>query len=129
LSPTERTLVQTHPVIGDQILEALGNEYGTALEFLGIARVIVRHHHERFDGKGYPDRLQGDAIPPAARLVAVADVYDTLRRMRLYKPAMSHSAAIRTMLDRSPGQFDPALMTAFTRCHAEFEKIYNEIEE
>jgi response regulator RpfG family c-di-GMP phosphodiesterase/serine/threonine protein kinase len=129
LSPTERTMVQTHPVIGDLILGALGKEYGAALDFLGIARVIVRHHHERFDGKGYPDKLQGDAIPPAARLVAVADVYDTLRRMRLYKPAMSHSAAIRTMIDRSPGQFDPTLMTAFGRCHSEFERIFKEFEE
>lgn len=129
LSPTERQLVQTHSVIGDQILEALGREYGSALEFLGMARVIVRHHHERFDGKGYPDRLVGDAIPPAARLVAVADVYDALRRMRMYKPAMSHQNAIRTMLERSPGQFDPTLLEAFKQCHPEFERIYQEIEE
>lgn len=129
LSPTERTLVETHSLIGDQILEALGKEYGAALDFLGMARVIVRHHHERYDGKGYPDRLQGDAIPPAARLVAVADVYDALRRMRLYKPAMSHGSAIRTMLERSQGQFDPTLMVALARCHPEFERIYKEIEE
>ncbi len=129
LSPTERTLVETHPVIGDQILASLAKEYGAALEFLGMARVIVRHHHERFDGKGYPDHLAGDAIPPAARIVAIADVYDTLRRMRLYKPAVSHSSAIRIIIERSLGQFDPSLIAAFERCNAEFERIYKRIEE
>jgi response regulator RpfG family c-di-GMP phosphodiesterase len=129
LSPSERHQVQAHPVIGDQILESLGREYGTSLDFLGMARVIVRHHHERFDGKGYPDGLSGDAIPPAARLVAVADVYDALRRIRLYKPAMTHGAAVHLMVQRSEGQFDPDLLKAFARCHAEFERIYREVEE
>jgi HD-GYP domain-containing protein (c-di-GMP phosphodiesterase class II) len=121
--------VQTHVLIGDRILETLGKEYGTALDFLGMARVIVRHHHERYDGKGYPDRLAGDAIPPAARLVAVADVYDALRRMRMYKPAMSHAAAVRVMLERSDGQFDPRLLEALRRCQGQFERIYSEVVE
>jgi response regulator RpfG family c-di-GMP phosphodiesterase/serine/threonine protein kinase len=129
LTPAERSVVEMHVVIGDEILASLGREYGTTLEFLGMARAIVRHHHERFDGRGYPDRLVGEAIPPAARLVAVADVYDALRRMRLYKPAMPHQAAIRTMLDRSQGQFDPLLERALLGCHTEFERIYREIEE
>ena len=129
LSPTERSIVETHPVIGDTILAALSKEYGSALDFLSMARVIVRHHHERFDGQGYPDRLIGDAIPPAARLVAVADVYDALRRRRLYKPAMGHLAAIQLMVDRSEGQFDPVLMDALSRCHGEFERIYRSIDE
>jgi response regulator RpfG family c-di-GMP phosphodiesterase/serine/threonine protein kinase len=129
LTRAERKEVETHVLIGDQILESLGREHGSALDFLGLARSIVRHHHERFDGQGYPDHLIGEAIPPAARLVSVADVYDALRRMRLYKPALSHQAAIRTILDRSQGQFDPALLRALSRCHAEFERIYREIEE
>src|SRR6185312_11571376 len=57
LSPAERCLVETHPLIGDRILEVLGREHGHSLEFLGTARAIVRHHHERYDGRGYPDRL------------------------------------------------------------------------
>ena len=129
LTPAERTLVETHPLIGDRILEALSKEYGTSLDFLGTARVIVRHHHERYDGKGYPDRLMGDAIPPAARLVAVADVYDALRRMRMYKPAMSHRSAIHVLTERSHGQFDPHLVRALLRCQAEFEQIYRDLEE
>jgi response regulator RpfG family c-di-GMP phosphodiesterase/tRNA A-37 threonylcarbamoyl transferase component Bud32 len=127
LDVTERLLVETHPLIGDRMLEALAREHGDSLEFLGMARVIVRHHHERFDGKGYPDRLSGDAIPPAARLVAVADVYDALRRERLHKPAMSHASAIETMLHYSPGQFDPSLLRALFACQEAFENIYRDV--
>jgi response regulator RpfG family c-di-GMP phosphodiesterase len=126
LSAAERLLVEQHPVIGDRILEALGREHGSSLEFLGMARVIVRHHHERFDGQGYPDRLAGDAIPAAARLVAVADVYDALRRERLHKPAMSHHHAVRVLL-HSEGQFDPTLVAALQRCEKEWERIYADI--
>jgi response regulator RpfG family c-di-GMP phosphodiesterase/tRNA A-37 threonylcarbamoyl transferase component Bud32 len=129
LSRFERDTVETHSLIGDKLLESLAREHGSALSFLGMARGIVRSHHERWDGKGYPDRLAGEAIPAAARIVAVADVYDALRRMRLYKPAMSHSATIRLMTERSVGQFDPSLVHALTRCHAEFERIYCEIAE
>ncbi len=129
LSRFERETVETHPLIGDKLLESLAKEHGSALSFLGMARGIVRSHHERWDGRGYPDRLAGEAIPAAARLVAVADVYDALRRMRLYKPAMSHSATIRLMTERSTGQFDPTLILALTRCHPEFDRIYCEIAE
>jgi response regulator RpfG family c-di-GMP phosphodiesterase/serine/threonine protein kinase len=127
LDAAERALVETHPLIGDRILESLGREHGTALDFLGMARAIVRHHHERFDGLGYPDRLAGEAIPPAARIVAIADVYDALRRERLYKPAISHVSAIRWICERSDGQFDPTLLQALSACQEEFERTYREI--
>jgi response regulator RpfG family c-di-GMP phosphodiesterase len=127
LSAAERALVETHPLIGDRILDALGREHGTALDFLGVARGIVRHHHERFDGNGYPDKLCRDEIPAAARLTAVADVYDALRRERLHKPAMSHSEAVAVLLDRSEGQFDPMLLVALEECHGQIERIYREI--
>jgi serine/threonine protein kinase len=129
LDPLERALVETHPLIGDRILESLAREHGQSLVFLGTARAIVRHHHERFDGRGYPDRLAGDAIPAVARLVAVADVYDALRRERLYKPALPHTEAVRVILERSPGQFDPLLLQAFAACHRDFERIYVTITE
>jgi response regulator RpfG family c-di-GMP phosphodiesterase len=127
LSAAERALVETHPLIGDRILEALGREHGTALDFLGVARGIVRHHHERFDGRGYPDRLGRDAIPAAARLTAVADVYDALRRERLHKPAMAHAEAVGVLLTRSEGQFDPMLLVALEECHPQIERIYRDI--
>jgi response regulator RpfG family c-di-GMP phosphodiesterase len=129
LSPHERNQVEEHPLIGDRMLEALGQHYGQSLDFLGMARSIVRHHHERFDGKGYPDKLRGDAIPPAARIVAVADVYDALRRMRLYKPALSHASAMNQIVERSSGQFDPMLIVALKGCQAEFERIFRENED
>lgn len=127
LSAAERALVETHPLIGDRILDSLGREHGAALDFLGMARVIVRHHHERFDGRGYPDRLAGDAIPAAARLTAVADVYDALRRERLHKPAMSHAEAVHVLLHRSEGQFDPSILLALEACHEQIERIYREV--
>jgi response regulator RpfG family c-di-GMP phosphodiesterase len=128
LTAAERSLVETHTLIGDRILEVLGREHGHSLEFLGMARVIVRHHHERYDGRGYPDRLAGDAIPAAARVVAIADVYDALRRVRHYKAAMSHEQAIE-VLHNSPGQFDPTLLTALKGCAEDWERIYHDIRE
>lgn len=128
LTASERALVETHPLIGDRILDVLGREHGHSLEFLGMARAIVRHHHERFDGRGYPDRLAGDAIPAAARLVAVADVYDALRRQRQHKEAMAHVQAIE-VIQNSPGQFDPTLLEALSHCAGEWERIYRDIGE
>jgi len=128
LTAAERALVETHTLIGDRILEVLGREHGHSLEFLGMARAIVRHHHERYDGRGYPDRLAGDAIPAAARVVAVADVYDALRRARQHKEAMSHERAIEVLYN-SPGQFDPTLLTALKECAEEWECVYRDIRE
>jgi response regulator RpfG family c-di-GMP phosphodiesterase len=124
LTEAERRLLRTHPLIGDRILDALAHEHGHSLEFLGMARAIVRHHHERYDGDGYPDRLAGDGIPAAARLVAVADVYDALRRDRPHKRALPHAEAIEILTHLSAGQFDPTLIEALTQCQADFEGIY-----
>jgi response regulator RpfG family c-di-GMP phosphodiesterase len=126
LTEAERRLLRTHPLIGDRILEALAHEHGDSLEFLGMARAIVRHHHERYDGDGYPDRLAGDGIPAAARLAAVADVYDALRRDRPHKQALPHAEAIQILTKMSLGQFDPTLIAALTVCEADFERIYRE---
>jgi response regulator RpfG family c-di-GMP phosphodiesterase len=125
LEPSERALIQTHVLIGDHLLSALSEQEGVLAGYLQMAQQIVRHHHERFDGRGYPDRLAGNAIPPAARLVSIADVYDALRRLRPHKPAMSHQEAIRVLVNRSPGQFDPWLMRALLACEGEFERIFS----
>ena len=126
LTDSERSLMETHTVIGDSILEALGQEYGASLVFLRMASAIVRHHHERYDGTGYPDRLSGEAIPAAARLVAVADVYDALRRERSHKSALDHAEAAR-IVESSEGHFDPAVLRAFQARQREFERIYRDI--
>jgi putative two-component system response regulator len=119
--------METHTLIGASMLDALAREYGGSLGILTAATVIVRYHHERWDGSGYPDGLSGDSIPPAGRLVALPDVYDALRRKRMYKAAMSHDEAVRTILEGSEGQFDPAVLQAFDACQEKFKKIYHQI--
>jgi response regulator RpfG family c-di-GMP phosphodiesterase len=86
LDTAERKLVESHPLIGAGIVDAIAREYGDSLAFLGMAMVVVRYHHERYDGTGYPDQLAGEVIPAAARLMAVADTYDVVRRRRWHKP-------------------------------------------
>jgi len=127
LTPAERSLMQTHPVLGAKILEALSRKFGESLGFLTAATTIVRSHHERYDGQGYPDGLSGDAIPPGARLVALADVYDALRRKRNHKPAYSHEQTVRALVDESDGQFDPGVLQAFAECHEKFKAIFQQV--
>ena len=122
LTPHERELAQAHPLTGTAILDALAREHGESLNFLGVARSVVRHHHERWDGAGYPDRLAAERIPLPARLVALADVYDSLRRDRPDRAGLSHVDAART-INSSVGQFDPAVLAAFQAVGTRFEEI------
>jgi response regulator RpfG family c-di-GMP phosphodiesterase len=126
LDTDERIIMQAHTIIGSDTLRAVAEEHGSAMVFLQMAIDIARHHHERFDGKGYPDRLAGNSIPLAARIVTVCDVYDALRSRRVYKPALSHIAAVQIMSEGSQGQFDPTLIHFFQRCAPEFERIFRE---
>jgi putative two-component system response regulator len=127
LQPDERVLMQAHTTMPADVLGELAQEYGAARAFLQMAGDIIRHHHERHDGTGYPERLSGAAIPLAARIVALADVYDALRSRRSWKPALSHQAAVQLMCESSPGQFDPALLQVFQRCAAQFERTFREL--
>lgn len=125
LEGDERVLMQTHTVIGAELLQEVSRQHGPSMAFLQMAIDIARHHHERYDGKGYPDRLSGVDIPLSARLVAIGDVYDALRSRRTYKPALSHGSALQVMLG-SEGQFDSGLLHALERCHHQFERIFRE---
>jgi response regulator RpfG family c-di-GMP phosphodiesterase len=87
---------------------------------------VARHHHERYDGRGYPDALADNSIPLSARLVAIADVYDALRSRRVYKQPIPHDIAVETILEQSAGQFDPALLQSFARCAPDFDRIFSE---
>ena len=129
LDADERLLMQTHTTTGADTLKAAMKQHGSALAFLQMAADIARHHHERFDGEGYPDRLAGSTIPLSARLVSIADVYDALRSRRTYKPALSHSAAIQVMTKVSAEQFDPNLLQVLNRCAQKFEQIFREVAE
>jgi response regulator RpfG family c-di-GMP phosphodiesterase len=127
LTPDERFLMQTHTTIGAETLEKVARHHGFAQAFLQMAIEIARHHHERWDGQGYPDRLSGDAIPLSARIVALGDVYDALRSRRIYKPALSHAITVRMMTEEFAGHFDPALVEVFQRQAPKFEKIFREV--
>lgn len=126
LEPDERILMQTHTTAGAETLRSVMAQSNSSLAFLQMAADIARHHHERFDGSGYPDQLVGSSIPLAARIVSICDVYDALRSRRSYKPALSHSAALQVMTRLSIGQFDPSLLLAFNRCSGRFEQIFKD---
>ena len=118
--------MQAHTTIGSDTLTEVSAQYPFATGFFHTAIEIARHHHERWDGTGYPDRLSGESIPLSARLVAIGDVYDALRSRRVYKPAFSHQAACEQMLERSPGHFDPGLIEVFRGIAGQFERIFRE---
>jgi HD-GYP domain-containing protein (c-di-GMP phosphodiesterase class II) len=107
LTVEEREVIEQHPLAGWRIL--------APIEYLSRAREVVRHHHERWDGSGYPDGLAGDRIPLAARVFAVADAFDAMTTDRPYVAAESFAAA-RKEIERCSGtHFDPAVVEAFGR--------------
>lgn len=109
LTPEEFEIMKTHTTIGADMLRELGSHHaGNAL--MEYAYQIARWHHERWDGKGYPDGLKGDDIPIAAQVVSVADVYDALTSVRVYKDAIPHEEAIQMILDGKCGTFNPLLL-------------------
>ena len=127
LDDKDRRSLESHPVIGAGLVDAIGKEYGQSLEFLNTARAIVRHHHERFDGTGYPDRLTGEAIPAAARLASLVDAYDSMRSPGADRKSMSHAEAAAAIMSESKGQFDPLIVRAFDSCQGDFQRIYDTI--
>ncbi len=108
LTPEEFGIMKTHTVIGAQILE--NSPFCRESELMQVSRDICRWHHERYDGRGYPDGLSGDEIPIGAQVVAMADVYDALISKRVYKPAHSHAKAIEMILNGECGAFNPILL-------------------
>jgi response regulator RpfG family c-di-GMP phosphodiesterase len=126
LEEDERLLMQTHTTLGADTMQEIAQRHGFSLAFLQMATEVIRHHHERYDGTGYPDRLAGTDIPLAARIVCIADVYDALRTRRVYKPALSHNAALQLMLQTSNGHFDPALLQIFQKVEPTFARIHRE---
>jgi putative two-component system response regulator len=106
LSPAEWHLMRQHPLIGENICQPLRS--------LRLVLPIIRHHHEHWDGSGYPDNLAGDAIPLLARVLQVVDVYDALRTERPYKPAQSHQQAQETMrVESERGLWDGVIVGEF----------------
>ena len=108
LTDEEFKIMQNHTIIGASILENMGSYQDE--ELMKVAYQICRWHHERYDGKGYPDGLKGEEIPIAAQVVSVADVYDALTSERVYKKAFSHEKAMEMILAGECGTFNPLLL-------------------
>ena len=104
LTVEEWAAMRQHPLLGARILGSLG--------FLAEEARIVRHHHERLDGAGYPDGLSGDAIPLAARVIAVADAFDAMRSARAYRPPLPEDVALAELRRGAGTQFDAAAVAA-----------------
>ena len=121
LTEKERALMAQHPLIGAQIVRGI--------EFLADATHVVRSHHERWDGRGYPDGLKGEEIPVAARAFAVADVLDALTTDRPYRPASSFALAREMIVAESGKHFDPRVIEAYVSIGDDvFERVRAELE-
>ncbi|RPJ40515.1 MAG: HD domain-containing protein, partial [Candidatus Latescibacterota bacterium] len=105
LSDDELVVVRRHPVVGARIVENV--------DYLSGAVPVIRHHHERFEGGGYPDGLAGEKIPLGARIVAIPDFYDALTTSRPYRPAYPHEKALAMIRERIGTAFDPEIARIF----------------
>jgi HD-GYP domain-containing protein (c-di-GMP phosphodiesterase class II) len=115
LSDAEWEIMRSHPAIGEQLLKPYRQfRHETAL---------VRHHHERWDGRGYPDGLRGKAIPLGARIIAVADSYDAMTTSRPYRAALSRQVAVNEIRDGAVTQFDPQVVASFLQVMDEASRV------
>ena len=118
LSPDERALVQTHTVIGAEILGDVTFLHGEGIR-------VIRSHHERWDGSGYPDHLAGEAIPLSARIFAVADAVDAMTGERPYRKPASLEAATKEIAAQRGRQFDPSVVEAFLKENEALRRVYD----
>jgi putative two-component system response regulator len=124
LTDEEFELMKQHSIIGAEALgSTMSNVSGSS--FLKMAAEVARYHHEKFDGTGYPDGLKGQEIPLAARIVALADVYDALTSSRVYKPAFRAEIAYMMIKEERNRQFDPIIVDAFIARYSDFLQILN----
>jgi putative nucleotidyltransferase with HDIG domain len=115
LTPDERAIMETHSTISAQIL--------SPLKFLAEIIPVVRHHHERYDGKGYPDGLEGQDIPSGSRIIAVADTFEAMTADRPYRKALPVSAALGELKRVSGTQLDPKVVAAFLQISEDIEGL------
>ncbi len=117
LTDYEYRIIKTHPVIGKNILEPLKKNFGKIID-------ITYHHHERYDGKGYPEGLKGEEIPLEVRIVAVADCFDAMTSDRAYRKGMSIEEGIKELIKNKGSQFDPLIVDCFIEDISEIKRIY-----
>lgn len=123
LDPQEFEIMKTHAKLGRDAIIQAERELGMEVPFLRYAKEIAYSHHERWDGKGYPEGLSGEAIPLSARLMAVADVYDALISRRVYKMPMPYEQATQIVANGRGSHFDPDVVDAFMRIRDTFQAI------
>lgn len=117
-SKYEKDIMKAHALLGYEILSNVST--------LQTAALIARHHHERWDGTGYPDGLAGEEIPIEARIVTLADIYDALRSEREYKDSWSHAHAVSYIISESGSIFDPQLVEKFLELQEQFQQVYDQ---
>jgi len=123
LLDNEWAIMKTHSELGALAIESAEKDVAQPVEFLALAKEIAHWHHERWDGKGYPDGLSGDAIPLSARIMALADVFDAIISPRVYKPPIPFDIARDIITDERKCHFDPDITDAFLVDFDEFVKI------
>ncbi len=122
-TPDEFEIMKTHTTLGRAAILAAEKQLGMEVDFLRHAKDIAYYHQEKWDGSGYPEGLQGEAIPVSARLMAVADVYDALISRRVYKEGMPHAQAVAIIRDGRGTHFDPDMVDAFLELEDAFQDI------
>ncbi len=123
LTPEEFDVIKKHTILGKQVVERAEKMAGMSFEFMTVVKDIVYSHHEKWDGSGYPEGLKGDEIPLAARLMALADVFDALSTKRVYKDAYPIDVVIEEILKGKGTHFDPDVVDAFLSIKESFISI------
>ncbi len=129
LEPEEFEVMKTHAELGRAAIATAERYMGSSTPFLSLAKEIAHTHHEKWNGTGYPQGLQGEDIPIGGRIMAIADVYDALVSERIYKPAMPHKDAVDIIIRDSGTHFDPGLVEIFARIAPKFEEIHRNFED
>jgi response regulator RpfG family c-di-GMP phosphodiesterase len=125
LNEKEFEIIKRHTVLGGETIKAIESQI-EGRSFLYLGKEIAYHHHEKWDGNGYPFGLKGENIPLSARIVALADVYDALTTKRFYKEAYSHQYAKEIILDLKGTHFDPEVVDVFLLLEQEFNRVREE---
>lgn len=123
LTPEEFDHIKTHPVIGAKVLRQVYESY-PGNKYIEVGIEIAESHHERWDGKGYPNQLSGNQIPLSAQILAVCDVYDALRSKRPYKEPLDHDSSLRQIMAEKGTHFNPRIVEAFMACESDIKDLY-----
>lgn len=130
LTYDEFEIIKTHAKFGGEFLQRANASFVHRFNkdsYLKVASDIAMYHHERWDGKGYPEGLKAEEIPKCARVVSLVDVYDALRSKRVYKEGFSHAKAVQIIRDSSAKSFDPEIVKIFLKLETQFDEIFNKL--